>query len=114
VSLENTESNSLAKKLSQSWRSDESIFEVLKEKEYTAVGFQLGELKVPIFSCLNDIYYTIKDGDSNTALMMLDLLGSWLQSSTTQEAVERFQDFHVKLSTSDMDKGLERLLNAEH
>jgi hypothetical protein len=114
VSLENTENSSLAKKLSQSWKSNESIFEVLKEKEYTAVGFQLGELRVPIFACLSDIYYTVKDGDSQTGLMMLDLLGSWLQSSTTQEAIERFQDFHVKLSTSDMDKTLERLLNAEH
>lgn len=103
--------NSSMKKLHPSWKHKESIYEVLEDKEFQAVGFRLDDLKVPIFTCLNDIYFTLKDGQQQEALMMLDLLGSWLQSKTTPEAKRRYDELRVIALTADIDDELRELLN---
>lgn len=105
------EHNSSMKKLHPSWNPKDSIYEVLEGKDFQAVGFRLDDLKVPIFTCLNDIYFTLKEGNAEEALMMLDLLGAWLQSKTTPEATKRYNELRVIALTADMDKELEKVLD---
>jgi hypothetical protein len=98
------------KKLHPSWNPKDSIYEVLENKEFQAVGFRLDDLKVPIFTCLNDIYFTLKEGHQQEALMMLDLLGAWLQSKTTPEASKRYNELRVIAAMADIDEELEKIL----
>ena len=104
------EHNSSMKKLHPSWNPKDSIYELLETKDFQAVCFRLDDLKVPVFTCLNDIYFTLKEGNQQEALMMLDLLGAWLQSKTTPEANKRYNELRVIAAMSDIDEELEKIL----
>ena len=54
-------------RLKQSWKSDESIFEMFEDKPIA--GAQLKSLTgmIPIFRMLADVYYTVKEGKQEEA-----------------------------------------------
>jgi len=95
----------------QSWKSEESIFELYEDKPIKAATIETSRGRIPLFRMLADIYYITKDGEKQDALMMLDILACWIQAGATKEAEEKMKEYITLLSVMDMDKDLEKLLN---
>jgi hypothetical protein len=105
------EHDTLMTRLKQSWKSDESIFEMFEDKPIA--GAQLKSLTgmIPIFRMLADVYYTVKEGKQEEALVMLDIMGSWIQAGNTKEANDRMQEYVALISTADFDNDLKEFMN---
>ena len=105
------EHDTLMTRLKQSWKSDESIFEMFEDKPIA--GAQLKSLTgmIPIFRMLADVYYTVKEGKQEEALVMLDIMGSWIQAGNTKEANARMQEYVALIATADFDNDLKEFMN---
>ena len=99
--------SSLMTKLTQSWNSEESIFEQFENKPLKAAVIGTNRGKIPLYRMLADIYFTVKDGEKQDALMMLDILACWIQSSETKEAEEKMREYITMLELVDIDKDIE-------
>jgi hypothetical protein len=93
-------------RLKQSWKSNESIYEQFEDKPLAAAQLNSTTGPIPIFRMLADIYYTVKEGKQEEALVMLDIIGSWVQAGSTKEANERMQEYVTLISTADFDNDL--------
>ena len=98
-------------RLKQSWKSDESIYEQFEDKPIAAAQLNSVTGPIPIFRMLADIYYTVKEGKQEEALVMLDIVGSWVQAGSTKEEYERMQEYVTIISTSDFDNDLKEFMN---
>lgn len=98
-------------RLKQSWKSNESIFEQFEDKPIAAAQLNSTTGPIPIFRMLADIYYTVKEGKQEEALVMLDIIGSWVQAGSTKEANERMQEYVTLISTADLDNDLKEFMN---
>ena len=98
-------------RLKQSWKSDESIYEQFEDKPIAAAQLNSVTGPIPIFRMLADIYYTVKEGKQEEALVMLDIVGSWVQAGSTKEANERMQEYVALISTADLDNDLKEFMN---
>lgn len=89
---------------------DESIWEHINHLNYT-VGIPVSEKRVlNILGALEDIYYTI-DKDKEDAKDLLISMAAILTAVRYDKADEVFEEFIVKNTMQNIDKGLESILN---
>jgi len=105
------EHSTLMTRLKQSWKSNESIYEQFEDKPIAAAQLNSLTGPIPIFRMLADIYYTVKEGKQEEALVMLDIVGSWVQAGNTKEANDRMQEYVTLISTADFDNDLKEFMN---
>lgn len=98
-------------RLKQSWKSDESIYEQFEDKPIAAAILNSTTGPIPVFRMLADIYYTVKEGNQEEALVMLDIVGSWVQAGSTKEAADRMQEYVTLIATADFDNDLKEFMN---
>ena len=105
------EHSTLMTRLKQSWKSNESIYEQFEDKPLAAAQLNSGTGPIPIFRMLADIYYTVKENKQDEALIMLDIVGSWVQAGSTKEAAERMHEYITLISTADFDNDLKEFVD---
>lgn len=105
------EHDTLMTRLKQSWKSDESIFEMFEDKPIAGAQLKSSTGMIPIFRMLADVYYTVKDGKQEEALVMLDIMGSWIQAGGTKEATERMQEYVALIATADFDNDFKEFMD---
>ena len=89
---------------------DESIWEHIKHMQYT-VGIPVSEKRVlNILGALYDVYQTI-DHDQTAAKDLLIGLAAILTSVKDDKADLVFEEFMVKDTMQNFDKGIEGILN---
>ena len=89
---------------------DESIWEHIKHMEYT-VGIPVSEKRVlNILGALHDVYQTV-DNDQAAAKDLLIGLAAILTSVRDDKADLVFEEFMVKDTMQNFDKGIESILN---
>jgi hypothetical protein len=89
---------------------DESIWEHIKHMEYT-VGIPVSEKRVlNILGALYDVYRTL-DHDLDEAKDLLIGLAAILTSVKDNKADVVFEEFMVKDTMQNFDKGIEDILN---
>ena len=89
---------------------DESIWEHIKHMDYT-VGIPVSEKRVlNILGALYDVYQTIDD-DQTAAKDLLIGLAAILTSVRDDKADLVFEEFMVKDTMHNFDKGIENILN---
>lgn len=98
------------KKLKQSWKSEESIFNQLHDK-WVRVGYlNTGKNNVPIFKMISDIYTSLEENEVEEAMIQLDILGCMIQADVTKEAGARMQEFIATVMTADIDNDIEEFM----
>jgi hypothetical protein len=89
---------------------DESIWEHIRHMDYT-VGIPVSEKRVlNILGALYDVYQTL-DHDVNAAKDLLIGLAAILTSVKDDKADIVFEEFMVKDTMQNFDKGIEGILN---
>jgi hypothetical protein len=89
---------------------DESIWEHIKHMQYT-VGIPVSEKRVlNILGALHDVYQTL-DHDVDEAKDLLIGLAAILTSVKDDKADMVFEEFMVKDTMQNFDKGIENILN---
>lgn len=99
--------SSLMTKLTQSWNSKDSIFEKYENKPIKGAVIPTSRGKIPLYRMLADVYFTVKEGKKEDALMMLDILACWIQSAETEEADEKMREYITMLEVADIDNDIE-------
>ena len=89
---------------------DSSIWEHIKHMNYS-VGIPVSEKRIlDILGALHDIYETIEE-DPEAAQQLLIGLAAILTAVKEDKADTVFEEFMVKDTMQNFDKGIERILN---